>query len=37
MTDIALAVIVLGVLVALGVDLEALVAWLRSRWRWRAR
>ena len=38
MIDIVLAVIVLGVLVlALGVDLAALVAWVRSRWRWRAR
>ena len=38
MIDIVFAVIVLGVLVlALGVDLAALVAWVRSRWRWRAR
>jgi hypothetical protein len=34
MIDAALMVIVLGcVAIALGVDLAALVAWLRSRWR----
>ena len=38
MTDALLMLFVTGVLVlALGVDLAALVAWVRSRWRWRAR
>ena len=34
MTDLLLMVIVLGaVVLALGVDLAALVGWLRRRWR----
>jgi hypothetical protein len=34
MTDLLLLVLVIGVLVlALGVDLAALVGWLRGRWR----
>jgi hypothetical protein len=34
MIDVALAIIVLGaVVLALGVDLAAVVAWLRRRWR----
>jgi len=34
MTDVLLFIIVVGVLaLALGVDVAALVAWLRRRWR----
>ena len=34
MTDIALLVVVLGaVLLALGLDVGALVGWLKGRWR----